>query len=102
MPISIDSAEISWVLSLDQGVPDMNQQITSQPATSWDDCTNMCMNEPECESAIWDTALELCDLMRASTSTNDKTCSIDNVIGGRKCATERVIRKKMSDKSRIL
>ena len=27
--------------------------------------------------------------MRASTSTADKTCSIDNVIGGRKCATER-------------
>lgn len=67
----------------------MNQRITSQPATSWDACTELCMNEPLCESAIWDTPLELCDLMMASTSTNDKTCSIDNVIGGRKCATER-------------
>ena len=77
----------------DQGVPDMAQSIESLEATSWEACTELCMNNPECESAIWDTTAGedqgMCDLMRASTSTNDKTCSIENVIGGRKCATER-------------
>ena len=77
----------------DQGVPDMAQAIESLEATSWEACTELCMNEPECESAIWDTTAGedqgMCDLMRASTSTSDKTCSIENVIGGRKCAKER-------------
>ena len=63
--------------------------ISTGPAETFDVCTSLCMANPLCESVKWTEAMSPmvseCKLYSQSWDTNDKTCSIPDVIGGRKC-----------------
>ena len=62
--------------------------IGSGPAETFDACTALCMANPLCESVKWTEAtlpVFQCKQFSQSWDTNDKTCSIPDVIGGRKC-----------------
>ena len=63
--------------------------ISTGPAETFDVCTALCMGNPLCESVKWTEAISPmvseCKLYSQSWDTSDKTCSIPDVIGGRKC-----------------
>ena len=63
--------------------------ISAGPAETFDVCTALCMANPLCESVKWNEGELIpafqCKLYSQSWDTNDKTCSIPDVIGGRKC-----------------
>lgn len=62
-----------------------NALISTGTADTFDVCTALCMANPLCESVKWTDMVTECKLYSQSWDTNDKTCSIPDVIGGRKC-----------------
>ena len=62
--------------------------ISAGPTETFATCTALCMANPLCESVKWTEfamTVSECKLYSQSWDTNDKTCSIPDVIGGRKC-----------------
>ena len=68
---------------------EVNALLNTVPAATFEDCTALCMADTTCESVKWTEAISPmvseCKMFSESVDTNDKTCSIPDVIGGRKC-----------------
>ena len=62
-----------------------NALLNTAQAATFELCTELCMGNTVCESVKWTETITECKMFTSSWDTNDKTCSIADVIGGRKC-----------------